>query len=335
MEEKITQKHNNTIDLCKFIGSLLVIGIHTQFMSDVVNDDCFAAVNAIYRLAVPFFALTTGYFTASLIESGKRSRREILKVQWVRILRLYVVWSAIYFLFTCIQSPESTPLSILHWYAIDTLFQGSHYHLWYILALLVALPIFTIVWDDRRLKLLVIITAIFYLLFSWMYAYSNLDMLAMPHELSTIYQSFTGVMMGVFLLFPYLLMGGAIRKVKGFGRYQYLLIVIYFAMNVIEVMFLHDKGIEKTTFTVSAFAFSLSFFVWVINIRSVFPNSSIPQRLGESSLFIYCIHPMIIETIQEYCETSVTRFVIAALLSCAFAMLYLLLKKILKLYAKK
>ena len=208
MEVIITQKHNNTIDFCKFVGALLVIGIHTQFMSDVVNDYCFAAVNAIYRLAVPFFALTTGYFTASLIESGKRSRREILKVQWVRILRLYVVWSAIYFLFTCIQSPESTPLSILYWYAIDTLFHGSHYHLWYILALLVALPIFTIVWDDRRLKLLVIIAAIFYLLFSWMYAYSNLDVLPMSSGLSNLYQSFTGILMGVFLLFPYLLMGG-------------------------------------------------------------------------------------------------------------------------------
>ena len=55
---------NYTVDLFKFFASLLIIGIHTSPFSDVNENVYFFVVHVFCRLAVPFFAVCSGFFLA-------------------------------------------------------------------------------------------------------------------------------------------------------------------------------------------------------------------------------------------------------------------------------
>ena len=57
----ITQR-NAAIDLAKYIASIFIIGIHTGFFSDINQTLAFVFQNIIFRTAVPFFAVCTGFF---------------------------------------------------------------------------------------------------------------------------------------------------------------------------------------------------------------------------------------------------------------------------------
>ncbi len=51
-----------SIDLAKFIAAILVIGIHTRPFCEISKICDFYFVEIICRLAVPFFAVCTGYY---------------------------------------------------------------------------------------------------------------------------------------------------------------------------------------------------------------------------------------------------------------------------------
>lgn len=57
---------NSAIDLAKLIAALLVVGIHTRPCMDVSIDADFLFSGIVCHLAVPFFAVCSGYYlTAS------------------------------------------------------------------------------------------------------------------------------------------------------------------------------------------------------------------------------------------------------------------------------
>lgn len=70
----ITQR-NAAIDLAKYIASIFIIGIHTGFFSDINQTLAFVFQNIIFRTAVPFFAVCTGFFLLPrLCDTKKRNR---------------------------------------------------------------------------------------------------------------------------------------------------------------------------------------------------------------------------------------------------------------------
>ena len=68
-------RRNTTIDLAKYVASLLIIGIHTGLGADLNDTIGFVIVEIICRLAVPFFAVSTGFFLADSLAFGS---------EWVR-----------------------------------------------------------------------------------------------------------------------------------------------------------------------------------------------------------------------------------------------------------
>jgi surface polysaccharide O-acyltransferase-like enzyme len=64
------ENRNGLVDLSKYIAALMVIAIHTAPLSDVQEEAYFILVQVICRMAVPFFAVCTGYFTAMHCKSG-------------------------------------------------------------------------------------------------------------------------------------------------------------------------------------------------------------------------------------------------------------------------
>ena len=79
---------NYTIDLFKFISSILIIGIHTNLFVDINDTLNFAFVDIICRLAVPFFAGCSGYFLSKSLAKNEFRAKPIKKQEW-KMIKLY------------------------------------------------------------------------------------------------------------------------------------------------------------------------------------------------------------------------------------------------------
>lgn len=73
-------ERNKYIDFVKYVASILIIAIHTSLFKDYNEILYFAFVNVICRLAVPFFAISTGYFMTRKFDlaKGKKDKKVFL-----------------------------------------------------------------------------------------------------------------------------------------------------------------------------------------------------------------------------------------------------------------
>lgn len=130
-------KNYNSIDLAKFVCSLLVIIIHcVSFNADEMGRYIWYdwwAKNYLPRLAVPFFFTATGFFLY------KKSTLETFNIkpikQWViKMLKLYGILTVIYLPLKIwdLHKESEDFLYIASNYLRYLIFNGSFYHLWFL-----------------------------------------------------------------------------------------------------------------------------------------------------------------------------------------------------------
>lgn len=106
--------------------ALMVIGIHTNVLSDINSTLNFLTVHGIFRIAVPVFLVINGFYFYPVVTRQKT-------LQWLkRVAILYAFWMAVYSYFWIIP-PDRSLKSILR--ILETLVIGYH-HLWYVAGLL-------------------------------------------------------------------------------------------------------------------------------------------------------------------------------------------------------
>ncbi len=311
---KEVANRNTTIDLMKYVAAMMIVGIHTQLLSDVNENLGFVVVQVICRLAVPFFAMTTGYYLAKQIDEGKKSRFEILKKHWLKIFVIYAVWTAIYFIYTVLTRDESI-LSIAHWYAVDTLLYGCHYHLWYLLALLFALPLMVLAWRKEYCLPLGVIAVVMYLGYTWIYLHGVTSITAVA---------------GVLMLFPYMLIGGIMNGVSvKKTKIAVVVLLLCLVLQTIEAFHLRSIGYEKWTYIASAMLSGVAFFMMTISIRRTETNDKamrFESLLGKISLFVYCAHPIFVELLSLRISSSVIVYFISLVATSLVGYLYYMTK---------
>ena len=137
-------KQYKTLDVFKILSAFLIIIIHTSPFASYSKVLTFGFRNIITIIAVPFFFACSGFITFSKLgnmDDSKEKDKYILKYL-KRIGIMYLIWSAIYFVFVVykwIQEPFSY-LNILE-YIRDFFFEGSYQTIWFLPALFSATAI--------------------------------------------------------------------------------------------------------------------------------------------------------------------------------------------------
>lgn len=128
-----------SIDIAKLICSLLIVCIHTSpLISFDTRIDSFL-VNCVSRVAVPFFFISSGFLLFSKMGEGALDTAAV-KGYIKRMLKLYIIWSAVYFPFTVIEMIKSDggALKVLAGWAKNMVFSAGYGFLWYLPATVVA-----------------------------------------------------------------------------------------------------------------------------------------------------------------------------------------------------
>lgn len=131
-------KRNASIDLVRFLMALLIVAMHCNFLADVNVQLSYLISIVTARLAVPFFAVVSGYFFFHI--TSPASYQHIL----FRYIRPYLLWEFIYILYRYAFGKIGGGREIL-----EEIFLHGFWHLWYMLAIIYTVAILIVV---RRWK---------------------------------------------------------------------------------------------------------------------------------------------------------------------------------------
>lgn len=317
----------DAIDLMKLICSLFVVVIHCKpFLphSQVIH---VLTAEGICRIAVPFFFTVSGLLFASKLSNASRHHQQRLCCKAVfNNTKLYLCWSAAYWL--CyfpqwITNRTLTTETVLNQIRLTLVGDGSCYHFWYMLALIYAMPVMLFLVRSRSTWLVLLIT-ILWPIQCLRYAYRWLP----GGEIipwTTMYLD--SLMNTVFCALPLLSVG-----ILSFRHYKYLsthkwgLLTIFFGvLQITELLLLFTFSPNKTHFefllTMPGFSFCMVNFLLCIKLS--FSNRQIPAIFRHASIWVYCIHPMLISIYGQLDNsTGFRRFAVIVVSSLASGIIY-------------
>lgn len=130
----MNHQRSTAIDPFRVIAALFIIAIHTAPLSSVSETADFLFSYCFARIAVPFFLMTTGYYTLSSCIFSKGTKKQAFP--WTGLKKLLLLYLAATLIYLPINI-YSGKLPHTLWDAIKILlFDGTFYHLWYLPAAL-------------------------------------------------------------------------------------------------------------------------------------------------------------------------------------------------------
>jgi hypothetical protein len=205
---------NYLLDYYKILLAILVVGIHTSPFLEYSKPLSFIFNLGIFRLAVPTFFLINGYYAIVALET-----KENLKKYLLRVLKLYVFWTILYF--PLFMYTHDFSIKNIVW-GIIVVFYG-YGHLWYVTALLGGMALFYYLLQHYSKKTILILAVIFYFLGCFIellqdnYCRSGTGFIVEVAHLQVWKLNF------IFFAFPFISVGYYLKKeVKQFYFLRYL-----------------------------------------------------------------------------------------------------------------
>lgn len=325
-------KRNTAIDLAKFVASIMIVAIHTGLLSDVDATLGFVVVHIVCRVAVPFFAVCSGYFIACRLQFGETLLKNgynagIFLRQWKKLVLLYAVWSVLYLIYSIpmwIEIDWFSPFAFVD-YAIGAVTKWSHYHFWYLWGMIYTLPVFYVLLRTCKQRYWPFVIGLLWVLKVMGYAYT----MFIPEQLAGL----LGKIGTILCLLPLLLLGAWIRDAKQKSLQHYAIGLIISAIGLTaEAFILRKYGQEAVSYVVFTLPVAYYLFCLILKIK-VRGNGKVSGQLGAVSMFIYCVHPMLVELTESVFQSSLIRFSCVAVGSAALGFGYHYVRT--KLYRKK
>lgn len=315
----------SAIDLAKFIFAILVVGIHTSPFEDYSEFGNFVFVDIIAGLAVPFFFMASCYFFFSklIFENGKIKKCKEnfgrFKKYFIRILLLYVLWSAVYLLW---QIPEWISTG---WFSVAAfvdyfkaaLVSKTYYHLWYILSLLYVIPIMYFLLRHINTKVFAGIMAAVYIFGVLFYTYGRQYA---PDILIKIWDFVPTSVVSVLLIMPSVTPCLFVDKIKLKQSVNLLLFIAFYILFVIEsiLVYLYTERTANSQYAFLIVPTIFFMFTWLKNCNLNISKETSTMLRNMSSV-IYFVHPMVMNlfglVVAKESVQDIVYFVLIAVLS--------------------
>lgn len=146
----VVMKKQKTInmDICRLLAAFMIVAIHVYPFENISPQLDYFFTRVIFRIAVPFFLMLTGYF---LIPKMLKDKQMLIKYT-KKIVKLYLISMLIYL-------PINIYMGYFQQFNLfnfikDILFDGTFYHLWYFPALLLGLWLNYIIFTKGKQKII-------------------------------------------------------------------------------------------------------------------------------------------------------------------------------------
>jgi serine/alanine racemase len=273
----ISDEKTSAVDAMKFFCAFLVLSIHTQPFSFFTPLD--QGLSLLNRVAVPYFFIAAAYFFFSGTIEPDVGR---LKKYVGRLLRLYLLWSAVYLPFTVAGWLADGVISFgeIARYGLKFFFLGSYVHLWFLIYLAYAVALVFFLWRTVRIKGTVIIAMASYALGLLLTTYAAQPVMeAVP---------------GVFFALPCVAAGLWIAR-RGLVSRKTALVGTsgFFLLYTAERIFGHFV-LETQSTVLWLFLLPLCVFLFLLTLKIKLPQARIFRALRHASVIIYASHYLFI-----------------------------------------
>ena len=312
-------KKTASFDIAKFICAFLVISIHTYPLLGIHPTLNLILVSGIARIAVPLFFVISAYFFFQ--HTDENYVMKYLK----KIGKLYLIWSLIYLPFYLLQNSHNGLVIMVVRYLRNFFFLGSHYHLWFLPALMFALYVVNKFSKYFNLKQILMMSAILYFIGHLGNIYVN-ELYQVP-ILGTFHQLYMNVFEttrnGLFFGVPFVAMGYlCAQKLKpqsqGFWC-KWIMISIVLYASEFSLLCYFDVMNDLSSMYLMLIPLVYGIFRWLQAIElSITPKHVMMRKM---SLLIYVSHILfylIICRVFVTCDYF-TLFVITCLLTLGFS----------------
>ncbi|MEH7303102.1 acyltransferase [Neobacillus drentensis] len=294
-------KNNNAVDVMKFICAILVVIIHAPPLLSYNETANFILVEIIARIAVPFFFVCAGYFFFNKInlKNGKIEMNiSSLKKYILHLINLYIFWTLFYLIWWVPFWYYDGFLTLANFkgYVLSIFITGSYYHMWYIVSLIYGMIFSFLILRYVRVKLVIGIAVIFYLIGTFVYSYSwIISGNILINLFIKLYGLFSSISVGLFRAFPYIMMGFFFSKFRVKVNTPLSIIIGGICLLLLGV----EVGMLKTSGNTSKFSYVLLTGVNVFFIFNTVSKIKIKYKtfyplLRKMSSIIYFVHPMFI-----------------------------------------
>ena len=237
-------KYYSGIDWMRLIAAVLVITIHTSPLASYNTTGDFILTRVIARVAVPFFFMTTGYFTLSRYHYDNRKLLGFLKKTGI----IYVAAIAVYLPLN-IYNGYFNQANLLPNMLKDLVFDGTLYHLWYLPASMLGMLIAWQLVQKLDYSKGLIVAGLLYLigLFGDSYYGIAVKLPGVKSIYDLLFELFDYTRNGIFFAPVFLMLGGLIaEKKRRMTQTQAIVGLIgSFLLLIAEAMLLHKNGFQR------------------------------------------------------------------------------------------
>lgn len=307
---------NKTVDLLKFILSILIVTLHSEMFIDVSDALFWVTTQGLSRAGVPFFFVASGYFLCMNVEKGKSVRDNIL--------RNAKVWIVFILLDLCITGWHYYPqfedaLAFFH----KAFFVGLSDAYWFLPSLVVTQLIMIKVFKKQKTEY-----ALIFGFFTYLFAMTH-DSYSFLFEKSWIYpisaahtELFVWPQAGLVESIFFVAIGGLIYKhrvrlTESLKNKVYLLrggMVLFSILLMLEAYFTQGAGAYDGNCYLSLIFLPGFMLLWALIDNPVKYDT---KTLGVLSLYIYLVHPIVVSILKMTDVDTITRAMLSIAITLA------------------
>ncbi len=336
------KKSYNTLDAFKFLAAILIIVLHVNPFKGISEPLALIFRNMITIIAVPFFFTTSGFLFFKKLDASE-SKGEMVKKYILRLLKMYLIWSLVYFPFVVLQWINEG-VNVLG-YIRDFIFEGSYSTIWFLNATIAACLFVYFLSRKIKLKYVLLISFLFYLIgCGFSYYYYLIIKIPLFEKCGELYYSLLKTTKNGLLFGAVFFALGAILandKLKMDLKWNIIGLAVSFAFVCAESIIVPklgylNKGVDLKIFLVP-FTYFLVKLLATINLpnhkiykwfRGMSINMFLSQRLFLS------IYPLIIPSDCIIISFQLIYFILILVSTCLFSWLMLVVVDKINQYKK-
>ena len=289
---------SDAIDLLKVWFALGVMGIHTQAINQFSDITQYYIMKIYFRVGVPFFFVTTGYFWGKKIIDKKKEERLRLAIDYCKRLIRPVVIFGLFGLSWAVVSDSVVGGNWIYHLMLD-LHNSIFYPrgaMWFLVASGIATLIIAYLYDSLGMLLFFAIIGYCYALLCNSYYFLSLDT-KLQQIIDTYMSFFVSARNGVFVGVPLLGVGVLVAKKEKLYNDKPLMAKIFvfgiaLVLYMIEVSFLRNKtGLDDESLYITTPFLAAMIFIVGRSIKLPYSNEK-SKQLRKISKWIYYFHPV-------------------------------------------
>lgn len=288
------KNRNCSIDMFRMVCACLVLLIHIPLFFDIDSNLSYFVSHILTRCAVPYFFCISGYFYTRKLIQG----RNCFIHTFIGILRIYTIWTIIYYLYDIIMLWKKGE-SFIIWgkdAIVNYLFLGSSGHFWFFTALLFCIALVSLLHHFGGLKILAFFSLVFYIygVFYWTYEKTGYLMLSRFAK-RLFFVALPFYMLGYYLnLFKEKTDKLTDKKIYGFN-------LVFIASYFIEIVWILSRGFDKSIVITFGLYPMIAALIIFFERKPFTSKVYIANYMRAVANFIYYSHILLRNLVRVFC----------------------------------